>query len=496
MIKLRFPSAPTILLIIAALVATITWFVPAGEYDTLSYNSDTENFEIDDQNGSRVAEASQQTLDDLGVVIPVEKFINGDIFKPVGIPGTYRTLESRPQGLGALIKAPVRGIIEGSDIIFMVLIIGGLIGVMNRTGAFDAGIGWLSGMLKGREYLLIVLVTGLIAIGGTTYGLAEETIAFYPILIPVFIAAGYDAMVGVGCIYIGSSVGTMCSTTNPFSTIIASDAAGINWTAGLEGRIIMWVICLTLCILYIMRYARRVKADPMKSVIHDKQEQMLRMFGSSKESDVKAMNIRTWLMIAIFSLCFVVMVIGVSMFNWWFVEMTATFFVGAILVGLIGRIPEEVFVEDFLKGAGDLLGVAFIIGFARGVSVLMDDGLISDTMLYYASNLTSGMHEAVFANVMFFLYNGLSFFIPSSSGMAVLTMPIMAPLADTVSVSREVVVNAYQYGMGLFAFINPTGLILASLAVVKIGFDRWLRFALPLIGILCVVVMIFLAVLA
>ena len=160
--------------------------------------------------------------------------------------------------------------------------------------------------------------------------------------------------------------------------------------------------------------------------------------------------------------------------------MTTTFLVGSIIIGVIAKINESDFIDTFIRGASDLLGVALIIGIARGVTVIMADGLISDTLLYYASSATEGMNKGVFASAMTAIYAGLSFFIPSSSGMAVLTMPIMSPLADSVGIGREIVVNAYQYGMGLFYMINPTGLILASLAVVKIGFDKWLKFIMPL----------------
>ena len=190
------------------------------------------------------------------------------------------------------------------------------------------------------------------------------------------------------------------------------------------------------------------------------------------------------------------MVVGVTFLDWWFVEMTATFLAGAVIIGIIGKIKEGIFVEAFSKGAGELLGVAFIIGIARGVSILMDDGLISDTMLYYASGVTSGMDKGLFINVLFLIYNGLSFFIPSSSGMAVLTMPIMSPLAEGVGIGREMIVNAYQYGMGLFYIINPTGLILASLAIVKIGFNKWIKFVLPLFILLTLVTMLFLTIAA
>jgi uncharacterized ion transporter superfamily protein YfcC len=296
-------------------------------------------------------------------------------------------------------------------------------------------------------------------------------------------------MVALASIYIGSAIGSMFSTTNPFSVIIASDAAGINWTTGMTGRLIMFVLGTTICILYILRYAQRVKKDPSKSIIFDQKESIEKMFGNST-NDAISLTTRLRLIIFIFSMSFIVMVYGVSQLDWWFIEMTSVFFVGAILIGFIGRIKESVFVETFVKGASELLGVALIIGIARGITVLMNDGLISDTMLYYASNITNGMNKGLFINSMLYIYGGLSFFIPSSSGMAVLTMPIMSPLADGVGIGRESIVNAYQFGMGLFYFINPTGLILASLAIVKVGYDKWIKFVIPLVLILLIFTML------
>lgn len=481
--KLKFPSAQTILLIIAGLVTLLTWLVPAGKYNTLTYNKEANQFTQTSGDNSINLPATQKTLDALAIKIPLEKFTSGDIYKPINIPNTYQKVEAKPQGFFDFIKSPIKGIIAGADIIFLVLIIGGLIGVINSTGAFDAGIAWLANVLKGREYWLIILVTLLVAAGGTTFGFAEETIAFFPILIPVFLAAKYDAMVGIACIFLGSSIGTMCSTINPFSTIIASDAAGINWTTGLWLRVFMLAACLAIALIYIIRYGKRVQNDPTKSIIYDQQQQIAALFSKTKTETIQ-FNIRLRLSLLVFALCFIVMIIGVVALEWWFVEMTTTFLVGAIIIGVIANIKETNFIETFVKGAGDLLGVALIIGFARGVTIIMDDGLISDTLLYYASSATNGMNKGIFATAMTGIYALLSFFIPSSSGMAVLTMPIMSPLADGVGVGREIVVNAYQFGMGLFYFINPTGLILASLAIVKVGFDKWLKFVMPLFIIL------------
>ena len=489
--KLKFPTAQTILLIIAGLVTLLTWMVPAGKYSTLQFNKDNDAFIYKSTENTITLKAKQNTLDSLSIKIPVEKFTSGDIWKPIAVPGTYKELKPNPQSFLDFLKSPIKGIIQASDIIFLVLFIGGLIGIVHSTGAFDAGIAWLAKSLKGHEYILIILVTILISAGGTTFGLAEETIAFYPILIPIFLAAKYDAMVPLASIYLGSSIGTMCSTTNPFSAIIASDAAGINWTSGLTGRIIILGIGTLICIIYIIRYAQKVQKDPSKSLIYDQKVEIESHFGISTETHI-TLNLRLRMLLLVFILCFVVMIYGVSSLEWWFEEMTTVFFAGALLIGMIARMNEYKFVETFVKGASDLLGVALIIGIARGVSVLMDEGLISDTMLYNASSITEGMNKGVFINAMLYIYGGLSFFIPSSSGMAVLTMPIMSPLADTVGIGREAIVNAYQLGQGLFAFINPTGLILASLAIVKVGYNKWLKFVMPLVLILLVISMLFL----
>ncbi|GGH42098.1 hypothetical protein IA57_11945 [Mangrovimonas yunxiaonensis] len=489
--NIKFPTAQTVLLIIAGLAALLTWVIPAGKYDTLVYNKTENLFLRQTSNETQKLAASQETLDKLNIQIALDKFTNGDIWKPISIPGTYAEVASAPQGLLSFLKSPIRGIIEAADIIFLVLIIGGLIGIMNATGAFGAGISWLAKKLKGHEYWLIILVTSLIALGGTTFGLAEETIAFYPILIPIFLAAKYDGMVPLAAIYIGSSIGTMCSTVNPFSTIIASDAAGINWTTGLYGRIGMLAICTLICIIYILRYANNVKKNPEKSLVYEHKDEIQALFGTISGGTM-SLTSRLRLILIVFALCFVVMIYGVSQLDWWFLEMTTVFLVGAIVIGFLGKIKEADFVDTFVKGASDLLGVALIIGIARGVSVIMEDGMISDTILHQVTSMTSGMDKSIFANILLFAYSGLSFFIPSSSGMAVLTMPIMSPLADSFGFGRDVIVNCYQYGMGLFAFINPTGLILASLAMVKIGFDKWLKFVTPLLIILTVVTMVWL----
>ncbi|ELR65825.1 Arginine/ornithine antiporter ArcD [Photobacterium marinum] len=483
--KLSFPSAYTVLFCVAAIVALLTWFVDAGVYNKLSYQGDS--FMITYADGStKDLPATQETLDSVGIKADLEKFVNGDIYKPVGIPNSYTPVEPNPQGILELFKAPIQGMYQSIDVVFFVLVIGGFIGIVNHSGAFGAGINRLSQVMTGREKWLIVIVTALISLGGTSFGMAEETIAFYPILVPIFIAAGYDAIVALAAIYLGSSIGTMCSTVNPFSTIIASNAAGINWTLGLTSRMALLTVGTIVCILYIIRYAQRVKEDPTKSLIYSQKKEIEERFlkNFNKDGGTTKLDKKHSIILTLFASTFFIMVYGVSSLGWWFEEMTTLFFVSSIVIALVDRIPEKEFVREFIQGANDLLGVALIIAIARGVTVLMDGGMISDSILNASASMVDGMDKGLFIVVMMFLFGGVSFFVPSSSGLAVLSMPIMAPLADVVGIPRDNIVSAYQFGMGLMAFITPTGLVLASLAMVNVTFDKWLKFVMPLLGIL------------
>ncbi|SEF61131.1 Uncharacterized membrane protein YfcC, ion transporter superfamily [Caloramator fervidus] len=482
--KRSFPTAFTVLFIVLIFAAILTYIVPSGLFAKLQYDGDKKIFVVTKPDGStQELPGTQETLDKLGIKIKIEKFEDGSIYKPIAIPGTYERVEANPQGIIDVLQAPIKGIQESIDIIVFVLIIGGLIGVLNSTGAFDAGIASLSRATKGKEFLLIVIITALVAVGGTTFGMAEETIAFYPILIPVFIAAGYDALVCIAAVYMGSSVGTMFSTVNPFASVIASNAAGITFTEGLTMRFIGWIIANIIAIVYIVRYANKVKKDPANSLIYSQKEEIEEKFLKNHDKkEVPEFTLRRKLMLIIFGLAFAVMIWGVSTQDWWFTEMTTLFLAVSLIIGFLSRMKEKDFVNRFISGAADLVGVALIIGVARGINLILDNGLISDTILYYASKLVEGMNPVVFIIVILLIFIVLGFFIPSSSGLAVLSMPIIAPLADSVGLPRDIIVSAYQYGQGLIAFITPTGLILATLGLVDVTYDKWLKFIMPLMG--------------
>ncbi|SHK18945.1 Uncharacterized membrane protein YfcC, ion transporter superfamily [Hathewaya proteolytica DSM 3090] len=479
--KLSFPTAISVLFIVLLLAAILTYVIPSGKYSTLKYNGDSKVFEMTKPDSSvEEMPATQETLDKLGIKNDVNKFIDGAISKPVGIPGTYTKVEQAPQGFKEIITAPIKGIYDSIGIILFIFILGGILGILNKTGAMNAGLASLSQVTQGKEYLLIIILTFLIALGGTTFGMAEETIALYPIMVPVFMFAGYDALVCIASIYMGSSIGTMFSTTNPFSAVIASNAAGVDFSRAMNFRIIGLVVGVIITLIYILVYARKVKNDPKKSLIYDMKDELEKKFAA--KTDIPKFTIRHKLSLLLFLLSFVVMIYGIVKLEWWFEEMTALFLFSGILIGILSGLGEKGAVSNFITGAAELMGVALVVGVARGINIILDNGMISDSILNFCTSLVQGMNPSIFIIVMLIIFIVLGFFIPSSSGLAVLSIPIMAPLADAVGVSRDVVISAYLYGLGIISFITPTGLILATLSMVDVTYNKWLKFIMPLLA--------------
>ncbi|MFV0517654.1 MAG: YfcC family protein [Aminipila sp.] len=481
--KRQFPSAFTVLFIILIIAAIGTHFMPTGSYSKLLYNESSGMFDITAPDGSVTSmEANQATLDELSIKAQLNLFLDGSIYKPIGIPGSYEAIESNPQGFTDGVLALVNGVYDTIDISLFIFVLGGMLAYLNKSGAFSAGMGALSRVTKGKEYILIVLITILISLGGTTFGMAEETVALYAVVIPIFVIAGYDALVGIAAVYFGSCIGTMCSTVNPFSAVIASNAAGISFMEGMAFRTAALVVGTLICIVYVMRYGSMVRKDPQKSLILESKEYIENKYCS--EAEVPELTTRFKIILVQFFLTFVVMVYGVVKLGWWFGEMTGLFLVSAIIMGIILGFTEREMVNEFLAGAGDMIGVALICGVARSINGVLDNGLVSDALLNTMSGWVEGMSPYAFAIVMYFIYIILGFFINSSSGLAVLSIPIMAPLADAVGVPREVVISAYMFGQGTMGFVTPTGLVLVVLEMVQVNYDKYLKFVMPLMGIL------------
>ncbi|EKM0373248.1 YfcC family protein [Cronobacter turicensis] len=453
--RFKFPSAYTILFVLIALVAALTWVVPAGKY---------------------------------------QMAMNDTLGKEVPVAGTYAPVEAHPQGITAILLAPVDGLYNhvtytagAIDVALFVLIIGGFLGVVNKTGAIDAGIERVTERLHGKEEWMIPILMALFAAGGTIYGMAEESLPFYTLLVPVMMAARFDPLVAAATVLLGAGIGTLGSTINPFATVIAANAAGIPFTSGIWLRVALLVIGWVICVLWVMRYARRVRRDPSLSVVADQWEANRAHFLGNRSADMLPFTMTRKIILIIFAASFAVMIYGVAVRGWWMGEISGVFLAAAIITGVVARMSEEAFTSTFIDGARDLLGVALIIGIARGIVVVMDNGMITHTILHSAENLVSGLSTTVFINVTYWIEVVLSFLVPSSSGLAVLTMPIMAPLADFAHVGRDLVVTAYQSASGIVNLITPTSaVVMGGLAIAHVPYVRYLKWVAPLILILTV----------
>lgn len=489
----KLPSPITILMIVILVAALATWIIPAGRYDTLSYSGGN-SFILSKADGEINLPLTKQTLDSLQIKIKLESFTAGAIRKPVSVPGSYQEIERNGQGIISILQAPLKGIYDTVDIIFFILIIGGFMNIFHESGAMVRGLTSLSYTMKGKESWLIIILTFLFSFAGASYGMAEESLVFYPIMVPLFLAAGYDLLVPVAVIFAGTQLGTLSSFTNPFSTIIASNAAGVNWSDGLTGRILMFIVSTAVTIIYIVRYAKKVKKNPAASIVLKVDGEVEPPYDHLlvEESVVPALNLQTKLLLLLFLATFLLMIGGVVFLDWWLLEMSALFLSSSILLAILLKLKETTFIAQFIKGAESLLSVAFIVGVARGVTVVLNEGHISDSILFYSAKLVGGFPPALFIIVLLGLFILFTLFISSSSGMAVLTMPIMGALAIIVNVPGREIVNAYLFGMGIMGFMTPTGLILPSLALVNVSLKAWWRFIYPLLILLFIICSLFL----
>jgi uncharacterized ion transporter superfamily protein YfcC len=492
MLKKTPPSPLVVLMLIIVVAAIATWLMPAGQYDSLSFENNS--FVVTESGKQTHLPFAQKTLDSLHMLIKAEKFKNGDIRKPVSIPGTYHKLPQNRQGPVAILEAPLKGLYDAVEIVFFILFIGGFLNVFNSSGTLEKSLFALSHNMRGKEKWLIIILTFLFSFAGASYGMAEEALVFYPVMTPLFLAAGYDLIVPVAVIFAGTNLGVLSSFSNPFSTIIASQVAGVNWSDGLTGRILMFIVSTFVTIAYILNYAKKIKANPELSLVYRTDGNVKSPYGAlENDSNTKqTLGTKTRLLLFMFLGTFLMMIFGVVFLGWWLLEMSALFLVSSIITALILRMKEKTFINKFIQGAESLLGVSLIVGTARGVTIILNNGYISDTILYYSANLVSHLSPALFIIIMLILYIIFTIFISSSSGMAVVTMPIMGSLALAAGVPGREIVNAYLYGMGIMGFITPTGLILPSLALANVSYKAWIKFIYPLMIILFVLCSLFL----
>jgi uncharacterized ion transporter superfamily protein YfcC len=495
--KLKFPTAFTVLALVLLLVWIASFFVPAGAYDT-----DANTGGPKPGTYAELPSCSNVSGDQLCVETSFDQRLKQLWIAPPN--GLYGIENDR-----GFVSADEQGALYGSAMIFLfVLAVGAFITVTMKTGAIQAGIGRLALRFRHSGSVLIAILMGVFALGGTSYGMWEETLGFFVLLVPLTLALGYDRMVAASIIFLGAGTGVIASTVNPFATGVASDAAGVSLGDGIGLRIAMWVVLVTMAVGYVVWYARRVAHDPAKSVVgvsptdaHD---------ARSLIDDVPALTGRQKLVLVLFGGSFLVMIYGFIPWNdlwqegwgkdfplptfasFYFPEAAALFFVMAVVIGLIARLGEEGTVTTIIAGASDFLSAALIIVLARGITVVMKNTYMTDTVLHWMEDAVSGSSQGVFGVLTMIVNVPIAFLVPSSSGHAALVMPILAPLADFANVARSVAVTAYQSASGLVNLITPTSaVIMGGLALSKVGYDRYLKFVWPFVAAAFVVVCLF-----
>ena len=437
--------------------------------------------------------------------------------------------------------APILGFADALPVCLFVMILGGFLGMMTETGALDNGIAVLVQKLKGNEIMLVPVRRLIFSLGGTTYGMCEETVPFYALLAATMMAAGFDPMVGAATVLLGAGCGCLGSTVNPFAVGAAVDAlTGVDIAVnqsiiiGLGG--VLWLVTTVMSIVFVMNYAKKVKADKGSTILSMQElkdaEEAHGKAASEVNKEVKLTGRQKGVLIA-FAFTFVVMIVGfipladlnegVANFfdagavydadgntvvqgwsalitglpigQWYFDEASTWFFLMAILIGIIGGLSEKQIVNTFITGAADMMSVVLVIALARGISVLMANTGLDVYVLDAAANALAGLSGVIFAPMSFLVYFGLSFLIPSTSGMATVSMPIMGPLAVKLGFSPEVMVMIFSAAIGVVNLFTPTsGAIMGGLALAKIEWTTWLKFALKLIVALSVVCAVILTV--
>ena len=437
--------------------------------------------------------------------------------------------------------APIKGFADALPVCLFVMILGGFLGMMTETGALDNGIAVLVQKLKGNEIMLIPVLMLIFSLGGTTYGMCEETVPFYALLAATMMAAGFDPMVGAATVLLGAGCGCLGSTVNPFAVGAAVDALTgvgieVNQSIIIGLGAVLWIVTTAMSIFFVISYAKKVKADKGSTILSMQElkdaEEAHGKAASEVHKEVKLTGRQKGVLIA-FAFTFVVMIVGfipladlnegVANFfdagavydadgnavvqgwsalitglpigQWYFDEASTWFFLMAVLIGIIGGLSEKQIVNTFITGAADMMSVVLVIALARGISVLMANTGLDVYVLDAAANALAGLSGVIFAPMSFLVYFGLSFLIPSTSGMATVSMPIMGPLAVKLGFSPEVMVMIFSSAIGVVNLFTPTsGAIMGGLALAKIEWTTWLKFALKLIVALSVVCAIILTV--
>lgn len=394
---------------------------------------------------------------------------------------TYHTVDATPVTLMQFLSAVPRGMTESAQIIFFIFIIGGAFGVLQETRAIEAGIGRLLSILKGKTWVIIPIIIILFSLGGAVFGMSEETIPFIPIFVSLCIAMGYDSITGAAIVLCGSSAGFAGAFMNPFTMQVAQGIAELPLMSQMGFRIVIYFVMVSVTSVFILRYASKIKKDPKRSCMYE--------FDRSREDMIdldrlQVFGIKEKAILLVFVGSIALLIYGVVQWGWYMDEISAVFLGMSMIVAMIAKMTPNEYAAVLGKGMAEIAGGALVVGFARGVLVILTDGNILHTILHAASVLLGSLPSMVSAVGMYIFQCLLNFMVPSGSGQAAVSIPIMAPLGDLVGVTRQTACIAFQLGDGISNIFTPTsGYFMAALALAKIPWAKWAKWILPLIGL-------------
>lgn len=403
-----------------------------------------------------------------------------------------------------ILMAPVSGFQNAIDISLFVLVLGGLLGIVKETGALDSGVATVVKKLHGKEIWMIPILMFLISVGGTTFGMAEETIAFYALVTATMVAAGFDSIIAASTIMLGSTAGVLGSTVNPFVVSVSIDAltkTGIKVDQSVIMAVggISWLISYAIAAIYVMRYAKKVKANKAASLLTKEEWQAVEKEYGSKDVEGNKIEFtgKQKLVMILFGITFLVMILGVvpwenfgitifghtsfltghALGTWWFSDLTTWFLISSVVIGLVYGLKEKVIVTSFISGASDLLSVALVIAVSRGISVIMKSTGLDMYILKSVSGALAGTTPILYTALCYIIYILLSFLIPSSSGMANVTMPIIGPLTQSLGLAPEVTICILSGAVALVNLVTPTsGVMMGGISISRIEYSTWLKF--------------------
>jgi uncharacterized ion transporter superfamily protein YfcC len=427
--------------------------------------------------------------------------------RTVVVPDTYETLPKHitakgllfqdevqgmasPASLEGFLSAIPRGMARAADIIFFIFIIGGVFGILQATGTIPAVLGAVLNRLRSSwKALTIVLMTAM-AIGGSTLGMGEEFIPLVPIFLIVAKEIGCDRIFGVALVYVAGAVGFAAATTNPFTVNIAQEIAGLPLNSAIPFRLLFLVVCMVVTLAYMLRYGSRIRRDPSTSLMADDDFVL-----PTDDVEPPPLDGAHVVILVVCVAIFVFILYAVQAMGWWLTQMAGGFFLMALVATAVARLPVREATLAAVKGMEEMTVAALVVGFARGITVVLEEGQILDTLIFSAAAILQHVPRYVAAEGMLVFQTILNFFIPSGSGQATVTMPLMTPLADVLGLSRQTAVFAFTCGDGFSNMVIPTGgILMASLGLGKVPYDRWLRFMAPLLLQLLAVAAVFIAV--